>query len=368
MSTSNLNLHGSHNYIDSHLLYRDATSAQDVSQVIGRRGGRLLEAIRTYYGWEQEDLQRELEHTEHRIYAVSTINTWEITDNISQPGANVLGSLFKLDADLFYGHSEKTCQSWTPPSFQKRENPPVKASSESVQQRLDTVRKQFQRGLPDDLVGLRGGLLLRAIRISYLEWNPEELKRQIERIAHKRVAAGTISGWESTGVVSVDGATILGSLFGIDPCLFNPRAGSEVRGPKDVVHQTVRSPLLRTFPPSFQQQSSLPSSEQERAIEERISNTASQHLQENAPPSQTPESSENSTEVQGLKRKRSWQGAEVHRSEGVSQHLQEGTPSSQTQESSPVPVRSPHYESLEGEAPDPFAFSPGDDLFAGFDL
>jgi hypothetical protein len=251
-------------------------------QVIGLRGGRLLEAIRIHYGWELEDLQRQLEHTLNRIYALNTISTWESNNKISWPAAEALGFLFKLDAELFCCYSEKTCQSWTPPLFQKQERP----SSESVQQILDSVRKRFQQGLPDDLVGLRGGSLLRKIRIAYLGWEREELKRQIERVEHKIFAVTTISVWESSGSVSVPGARVLGSFFGIDLGLFNPRAGTN----------------------------------------------------------------------------------RVHGFKGVSQYLQESTPPSQTQESSPVPVGPPHCESLEGEAPDPFAFSPGDDLFAGFDL
>jgi hypothetical protein len=129
--------------IDSRLLDRGATSVQDLSQlpvnvpsgpiqVIGLRGGQLIKKILIYYGWTREDLQRQIEQTQRGIYIpLDTIHRWESTGRISWRSAKVLGSLFKLDADLFYTKSNKTCQSWTPPLLQKRE----RSSSESVQKR-----------------------------------------------------------------------------------------------------------------------------------------------------------------------------------------------------------------------------------------
>jgi hypothetical protein len=299
--------------IDSYLLHRDATLAQDLSelpvdapsgppQVIGLRGGPLLKAILLYYDWTEEDLQRQIKRTRNKNYKVSSIRTWKV-DQISRPAAEVLGSLFGLNADLFDRYSEKTCQSWIPPSFQQGSSLPSSEQKKRTIERISNVasqhlqedappsqtpessfielphfgsleeaepdpfafspgndlstgfdlfcsyskqtgqswtapplqkqesptlniaRKPFEQGLPDELIGLRGGSLLRAIRI-YLGWTLEGLKWQIEQTEHRNFAVSSIRTWESGGIISVPGAITLGSLFGIDSGLFNPKAGT----------------------------------------------------------------------------------------------------------------------------------------------
>jgi transcriptional regulator with XRE-family HTH domain len=254
-------------------------------QVIGLRGRQLLKEILIYYDWTSEDLQRQIDQTQPQPegFSLSTIAAWKSSGKISWRAAKVLGSLFGLEAHLFCCDSklQKTCQAWDPPLFQKQERP----SSESVQQILDSVRKRFQQGLPDDLVGLRGGSLLRKIRIAYLGWEREELKRQIEQNGHTSFAVSTINGWESGNNISVRAAHIFGSLFGIDPGLFNPQAGTSAQLPIEIPPAPVQVPCPSPLPTSrstFQQRAFLPSPERERTTE-RISYAARKHLQEGAP-------------------------------------------------------------------------------------
>jgi hypothetical protein len=197
-------------------------------QVRGHRGGSLVKAIRTHYGWTPEDLQRQLVS-----YAVGTINGWESGDKIFWPAAKALGSLFRLDADLFYCNAKekKTCQSWTPPLFQKQENPSV----ESVQ----------QSGNLDELIGLRGAPLLKAIR-KYYGWTLEDLRRHIEEAQQVSYSVRTLNLWEIPGNLSWKGANVLGSLFGLEADLF--------------YGDSEKTCQASWTPPSFEQPSSVPSS------------------------------------------------------------------------------------------------------------
>jgi hypothetical protein len=147
--------------IDSDLLHRDAKSAKRTSQlpvdvpsgpvqVRGLRGALLLEEIRIHYGWEPEDLKRQLEQTLGVSYAMRTINGWGNSDRISEPAAKALGSLFKLDSDLFYyrSKSQKTCQSWTPPSFQQH-SPLPSSEQEGITERISNAASHhLQEDLP----------------------------------------------------------------------------------------------------------------------------------------------------------------------------------------------------------------------------
>jgi hypothetical protein len=246
--------------IDCHLPELPVDTPSGPVQVRGLRGAPLLKAIRAYYGWTPEDLCRYIEQTQPVNYTVNSINTWESLDRISRPAAKVFGSLFRLDPDLFDYFSEKTCQAWDPPLLQKPEN----HSSESVQ----------QTGNIDELIGLRGAPLLKAIR-KYYGWTQEDLRRHIKETRLGSYTVSTINTWETPNQITRKGAQVLGSLFKLDADLF---------------YGDLENACQAWTPPSFPQLSSLPSFEQEGTTE-RISNVASQHLQEDAPPSQTQESS-----------------------------------------------------------------------------
>jgi hypothetical protein len=171
-------------------------------QVIGLRGGWLVEAIRKYYKWTLEDLQRALEQIRYSC-TVSSINIWERNDKIFQPAAEAFGSLFKLDADLFYCNAKekKTCQAWDPPLLEKPEKPVQRS------------------GNLDGLIGLRGVALLKAIR-AYYGWTLEDLRRQLKQTQNKNYAWSTIIRWESTDEITRPAAKALGSLFRLDADLF----------------------------------------------------------------------------------------------------------------------------------------------------